>query len=695
MGQPKASISCVPLVKHGPNIMDLPLISSFVQSSVDAALAEYVAPKSLTLDLKQMLKGDDFKKDTLSRGAIFVKIHWAEGMEAGDTSIPLIKSGSSDCYVSVGWAKFAKPIWSSRIIISEMHPHFEEHCMMLVGSEEINAQERLRLQLWDSDRTSADDDLGRIEVDLDDLMNNEETKGKMSRREDSFVGLDGKSSKPGKLCWEVGYFPKLGITQDQLQKQQFNPDINSVQKLKEVVDESAKRKLREAPKRVREEEANQQKNQEFYEQQSELMCAAPPPDGFPSGILSIQVHNAVDLEIAALRKQTKSEEENSENHGDDLPSPYCNIIVNGKIVYRTRTKPKNSNPFFNAGTERFIRDWQDTEVIVAVRDSRVHENDPLLGIVHLPLEKLLQGRSQTVDNYPIAGGTGYGKIRISMVFRSVELKLPKQLRGWDYGTLEINEKAESSDLPSDIQALRLKLSTSISRGKMKSNKDGTWFQKRNRKIHLAVTKRYATSLMVEFRSDKTLKDKTTAWGILWLKDVVDDEDLTLSVPVWRGSQLDFKRAKANVLEEMGERIGSIQLQLKLFAGLSDYHKKLNDSAVKDVMECLDVASDNRDINNEVNDNSNDDSSSSDTSDSDESDGGSIKEQSEERKGPIDAIKDYKDRSKTLHRQHRGLMQWKIARTGDWMQTKVRDDIGGKVKDVFKRKGKIQGIETEA
>ena len=54
--------------------MDLPLISRFVQSSVDAAMAEYVAPKSLTLDPKNMLAGDDFKKDTAARGVFVVRI---------------------------------------------------------------------------------------------------------------------------------------------------------------------------------------------------------------------------------------------------------------------------------------------------------------------------------------------------------------------------------------------------------------------------------------------------------------------------------------------------------------------------------------------------------------------------------------------------------------------------------------------
>ena len=671
--------------------MDIPLLSSFVQSSVDAALAEYVAPKSLTLDLKQMLKGDDFKKDTAARGVLLVKVHWADGMEAGDTTIPLVKNGSSDCYVSAGWAKFSKPMWSTRIIISDMHPSFEEHCFLLVGPEELNAQERLRLQLWDSDRTSADDDLGRIEVDLNELMTNENSKSKMWSREDDFVGLDGKSSKPGKLCWEVGYFDKLGVTQDQLKKQTIS-EVESVQELKDKVTESTKRKLREAPRHIREEEASQQRAQEYYEQQSELICAAPPPDGFECGILSIQVHNAIDLEIAALQKKTKSAEEESENIEDDLPSPYCNIIINGKIVFKTRTKPKNSNPFFNAACERFIRDWRETEVIVAVRDSRVHENDSLLGIVHLPLERLLQNRSQTNDTYPIAGGAGFGRLRVSMIFRSTDLKLPKELRGWDYGTIEIGEKISSSGVPEDLQSLRLKLHTTISKAKMKSNKDSTWSQKRDRKIHLAVTKRYSTSLVIEFRSDRALKDKTAAYAILWLKDISDDTDASLELPVWRGSESNFKRAQANVLEEMGERAGSIKIQLKLFAGLSDYHKKLKDTKVRDVLECLDAASDNRDIQNNVDDDGG--STSENSEDGTSADEGSLKGGSDDRKGPIDALKDYKDKSKPLPRQHKGLMQWRVARTGDWIHTKIKDDIGGKVKDAFSRKGKVQGVETE-
>ena len=63
-----------------------------------------------------------------------------------------------------------------------------------MGPEEVNADERIRIQLWDSDRTSADDDLGRIEVDLKELMHSPQSKGKIWDRTDGFLALEGEST---------------------------------------------------------------------------------------------------------------------------------------------------------------------------------------------------------------------------------------------------------------------------------------------------------------------------------------------------------------------------------------------------------------------------------------------------------------------------------------------------------------------
>lgn len=50
---------------------------------------------------------------------------------------------------SVGWAKFGKPVWSTRVIIDEMEPVWDETAFVLVGVNELNAEERLRVQLWE------------------------------------------------------------------------------------------------------------------------------------------------------------------------------------------------------------------------------------------------------------------------------------------------------------------------------------------------------------------------------------------------------------------------------------------------------------------------------------------------------------------------------------------------------------------
>ena len=265
LGQPKADLSCVPLTKKGLNIMDLPIISSFVQSSIDAALSEYVAPKSLTLDLKDMLVGDDFKKDTTARGVIIIRIKSAKEFKEGDTTIPLIKDGSSDPYVAVGWAKFGKPVWSTRVIVEDMEPVWEETCFVLVGPQELNAEERLRVQLWDSDRTSADDDLGRVEVDLKELMHDPRSVGKMWDRHDGFMAMNSDEKMPGSLEWSVGYFAKTTIQGYQLSQQTVDPQVRNLQQLKDKVSHDTERKLRESKVKNRDEanELEQQKAQDL------------------------------------------------------------------------------------------------------------------------------------------------------------------------------------------------------------------------------------------------------------------------------------------------------------------------------------------------------------------------------------------------------------------------------------------------
>jgi len=77
-------------------------------------------------------------------------------------------------------------------------------------------------------------------------------------------------------------------------------------------------------------------------------------------------------------------------------------------LYYSRVKQYTTMPFFEAGTEVFIRDWQQTVVRVVVRDSRLREKDPILGIVNLPLAELLSDASEVTSLYSIQEGVGYG-----------------------------------------------------------------------------------------------------------------------------------------------------------------------------------------------------------------------------------------------------------------------------------------------
>lgn len=127
-------------------MLDLPLISGFVQSSVAAAANEYVAPKSMTLNLASILTGDGIKKDTLALGIFVITLHHAEGLSAQDNN------GKSDPYIVLSYAKFGKPLYSTRIISGDLNPVWEETAVLLVSADEIKAGESLSIQLWDNDK---------------------------------------------------------------------------------------------------------------------------------------------------------------------------------------------------------------------------------------------------------------------------------------------------------------------------------------------------------------------------------------------------------------------------------------------------------------------------------------------------------------------------------------------------------------
>lgn len=108
--------------------------------------------------------------------------------------------------------------------------------------------------------------------------------------------------------------------------------------------------------------------------------------------------------------------------------------------------------------------------MLSVRDARVHEDDALLGVVHIALGPALlsHGMSRFDGYHPLAGGIGYGRVRISVVFRSVQLTLPPNLLGWDYGTLEIAPDMSwvGGEKPHELASCKIKVHSVGGKGKL-------------------------------------------------------------------------------------------------------------------------------------------------------------------------------------------------------------------------------------
>lgn len=114
----------------------------------------------------------------------------------------------------------------------------------------------------------------------------------------------------------------------------------------------------------------------------------PPDPRWKSGVLSVVIHQINNLERQNLKGTTSKDREGQAGQDTDdpaeeaghLPSSYCELIVNDDLIYKTRVKQYSSMPFFEAGTEVFVRNWEKAVVRIVVRDSALREKDPILGI---------------------------------------------------------------------------------------------------------------------------------------------------------------------------------------------------------------------------------------------------------------------------------------------------------------------------
>lgn len=680
---PRIEIAAVPLNQRFFNVMNLPIISDFINCSIRTAAAAYVAPANYTLDVSKILVGSDSKDELLAIGVLVVHIHSAIGIIAADLN------GKSDCYVTLSYSKFTKPLWSTRIIFADLNPVWDETAVLIVNADEVKAGEKLSVTLWDSDRFTADDIVGRTEVDVTELVR---SRGQVHKRQDRLKGFKEGEYMPGRINWSVVFHGK----------QELNLALAT-----KGADERVPHDLRDT--------------KDFRAKVQTLIpepraSVIPPDPDYPSGILSIQIHNIVALarhSVAGSKRDPSSrngqsaptvEEEESEN----LPSPYCSIILDQTKIYKTRVKPMTSKPFFNAGTERFVRDFRASTVLIAVSDSRLREIDPLLGVVEFRLKDVLKNSSMISRYYPLQGGIGFGKIRVSLLFHSISAQLPRPLLASDTGTLEFVSTLISADHITDT-AVRaadyITFATPLgSRRAPRATADLNGWDPAG--VRLGVRHRHAVPCILYFRRESKLRrDKTHAAAVLWLKDLPDDEDTALSLDVFQPANMDTFVQNCAGSQSPGRLVGRVDVVVRFRRGIAP-RSKAHRRAAEDDRDFADVIHAERCV---VRDEHLPDSESEDDDESAASEAAAEEEEGErEEHGggetitsdgetPAVGLKNRLSRrhnvQKELHRHERGLMQWKGARTLAWVGRGVKD-AGKGVKGHFRMESRRANVETE-
>lgn len=533
-------------------------------------LTVYVAPKSMSLDMRAMLQGDSIQKDSEALGVMWIRIHRAVGLSKQDRRGS--EHGGSDPYITLAFSKYGKPMYCTRVITDDLNPIWEETAALLVTPELIKADENLSVELWDSDRHTADDIVGKVELSMQKMIQH---PGKMYPQVSKLAGMDADSEMPGELHWEVGYFGKP----------QFRPALRTDGKNRALPDE-----LKDDPKL-------QDEKGVTNSEEDDAVMHTPPDPLWPSGICNVIVHQIVNLELDNVKGTSGSRKgrefepakpygEATEEVGGNLPTSYCTILYNDQLVYRTRSKAVSSQPIFNAGTERFVRDWRSAIITVTVRDQRNREHDPILGVVPLKLSDILETSSQVTRWYPLDGGIGFGRIRISLLFRSIETRLPPNMLGWDVGTFEF--RSERILAVGYNHAAKLRLRTGGSTGKIGRSgarkldeNDGYYWdlQENNGKnnVHLPVKYRYRSPIVFEFHIAN--KRKPDAYAVIWLQHFIDNEDADINIPIW--STAHPARLTQNYITEENchkepglddlKEVGRLQFRARFKAGTDESH----------------------------------------------------------------------------------------------------------------------------
>ena len=181
-------------------------------------------------------------------------------------------------------------------------------------------------------------------------------------------------------------------------------------------------------------------------------------------------------------------------------------------------------------------------------------------------------------------------MRVSLLFRSIETRLPPAMLGWNVGTFEfLSERILALDYSGYA---KLKMRTggsvgSISKTQCRSLPEGDgmfWdIAKKDGKnnVRLPVKFRYRSPVVFEFHVAG--KRSAAAYAVIWLQHLIDNEATDINIPIWTtkmGARLtqnyiteENSRAKETPGLEDLQVIGRLQFRCRFKSGIDEDHEQ--------------------------------------------------------------------------------------------------------------------------
>lgn len=597
---PDFDFSAKPIKDVSLDFMSLPFVKPYIAKSIRDVADAFVRPKSYTLDLDRLLLGHEGSLRTAAVGVLHLRLHGATGLAKSDSF------GSSDPYCVVSFSKYAKPLFSTRTIVASLNPRWEEDAYILVPADSIESGERLLLTIFDSDRYSSDDDLGLVELDLADLLDldeNQLSRHEMRRRADDLRASRRGMRAEGQIEWSWGFFPLWQQPKDAKTPQAAAHDTPSSS---QGLFASLIERIKPEPFPWQQEHERRRRDSLSWlsgdRAREALEAAGKPSLDRRSGVLQFTITQCQALEIRPNRSTFSSKRTAGVSGGkpalEDLidsaawespkpPNPYCEVILNGRLVFRTRTKQLSPAPYWNAVSERFVRDWSKARIVFVVRDERDRERDPVIGLAAFQLADIFRSASQVTRTFPLVAGLGWGMIRLSLLFKAIDMELPAGVSGYEICSIK------TTKFKTDQQADDVRVVSDVDEGGIDRE--------------LAVEYRHSCSLLYKFmeKNGRLKSDTCIGMAVVRLSEVPDNEAWERTIPIYPTADLNeaCERAQRRLDALRGgpgeasrdPDAGLPQLRLGLFlhAGVSQAHRKLakRDRRMQHVYEAWQLAQD--------------------------------------------------------------------------------------------------------